>query len=62
MRNLLKGILFGLLVGVVVGWWLAEDSERREFEHDPEIQKHMAESRRMHQTERWIQELGDDEL
>jgi uncharacterized protein YneF (UPF0154 family) len=69
MRNLLKGILFGLLVGVVLGWWLAqkkhqieEQSAEEAFSNNPKIKAHMAESRRMHQAERWIQELEDNDL
>jgi hypothetical protein len=55
--SVFKGILLGLLVGIVVGWWMAEDAERREFENDAEIQAHIAESERMRTMARLINEL-----
>ncbi len=64
MKILTRGLFFGLVVGVIIGWLLAEKQHEREkkaasenFANDPEVQAIMAESRRLHQTERWIDEF-----
>jgi hypothetical protein len=63
MRNLLKGILFGLLIGAVVGWRMAEDKQRREKEaarqaylNDPEV----IALRKERALERQIDQVFDD--
>jgi hypothetical protein len=60
MKNLFKGILFGLLVGVVLGWIASERAEEERFAGDPQIQAHMAEYEKRKALEKLVNDSLDD--
>jgi hypothetical protein len=66
MNNLFRGLLVGLVMGVLLGFILADKRQRQaepaqttSFGDDPEVQAIMAESRRLHKAEAWIEELTE---
>jgi hypothetical protein len=61
MKNVFRWLLFGAFVGLLVGWLLAQDQQRREaqaqaaaFSNDPEVLAIQKERERMLQVDRWV--------
>lgn len=69
MKPLLRVFLFAFFAGIGVGWILAQAQQRREeqaaheaFANDPEVKEIMAESRRMHKVDQWLDEITESEI
>jgi hypothetical protein len=68
MKNVFRWLLFGAFVGLLAGWLLAQEQQRREDEarseaiaNDPEIKLHMAQSRFMRSLMGYINNPAGDE-
>jgi len=69
MRNLLRVLIIGLGVGFFIGYWLAQDQQKRKqqaasdaYANDPELQAIRKERVREEQLDRWLGELGVDDV
>jgi hypothetical protein len=63
MKNLFRGLVFGFLAGVAVALYITErqrQAESESFANDPETQAVLAESRRLHNTQRWLDDLAEE--
>jgi hypothetical protein len=68
MRNLLNGLVLGVVGGIIIGWLLAErqrqgadEAERTAYASDPELRAIRQEIARERQTDRWLNALEDDD-
>ncbi len=68
MKTYFKLLLISFTTGSLFGWKMAKDQQRleqeaqsRAFANDPEVQDIMAESRRMHNVDRWLRDLDEEE-